>query len=163
MTKLDLYLSSVREFHEATESPVLLWPAIPPPERMILRKGLQQEELDEFSDATDDEDLTEIADSLVDQLYILSGTVLEFGLQNAFEELFKEVHRSNMTKVMRSESVATEEAQIYREKGIELRVFESILNDKRVWYMKRKDGKILKPSTYSPANLRPIIDKYIPR
>lgn len=102
-------LKLVKEFHEAfgvenNEEPVL----IPDSE---LRFNLAQEELDEYKEAYEENDLTEILDSLVDQAYILYGTILRHGLQNVFEKAFKEVHSSNMSKL------GEDGKPIYREDG----------------------------------------------
>ena len=41
----------------------------------------------------------EIADALGDKLYILFGTILKHGLQYKIDEVFDEIHRSNMSKL----------------------------------------------------------------
>jgi predicted HAD superfamily Cof-like phosphohydrolase len=64
-----------------------------------LRKELGQEELNEYTDACKDNDLVEVLDSLVDQMYIVCGTVLKHGLQDVFWDAFREVQRSNMSKL----------------------------------------------------------------
>jgi predicted HAD superfamily Cof-like phosphohydrolase len=70
-----------------------------------------QEENDEYLQAAQQGDLTEIADALGDMLYILCGTLLEHGLQHKIEEVFEEIHRSNLSKL-------DENGQpIYREDG----------------------------------------------
>ena len=40
-----------------------------------------------------------IADALTDLLYVVLGTIVSHGLQDHAEELFTEVHRSNMSKL----------------------------------------------------------------
>jgi predicted HAD superfamily Cof-like phosphohydrolase len=57
------------------------------------------EENDEYLQAARDGDLTEIADALGDQLYILCGTILKHGLQDKIVEVFQEIQRSNMSKL----------------------------------------------------------------
>ena len=44
-------------------------------------------------------------------LYILCGTILEHGMQHKIEEVFKEIHRSNMSKLDENGN------PIYREDG----------------------------------------------
>jgi predicted HAD superfamily Cof-like phosphohydrolase len=41
-----------------------------------------------------------ILDSLVDQMYVLLGTIEMMDMEDIFEEAFDEVHRSNMTKTL---------------------------------------------------------------
>ena len=41
----------------------------------------------------------EVADALGDILYILCGTLLKHGLQHKIDEVFREIQRSNMSKL----------------------------------------------------------------
>ncbi len=122
-------INQVAEFHRAFKIPQEQSPNIPSPERCELRFNLLQEELNEFKDAYKDKDLVEVADALVDLQYILFGSVLEFGLQDKFAELFDEVQRSNMSKLDDNGE------PIYRE-----------------------DGKVLKSKNWSPPSLKPILE-----
>jgi predicted HAD superfamily Cof-like phosphohydrolase len=65
----------------------------------MLRYNLMKEENEEYLEACQRGDLVEIADALGDQLYILFGTILRHGLQHKIEEVFDEIHRSNMSKL----------------------------------------------------------------
>ena len=55
------------------------------------------EELKELLDAMSREDLVGIADGLADLLYVVFGTAVAYGIP--MDEVFAEVHRSNMTKL----------------------------------------------------------------
>ena len=122
-------IEQVKAFHTAFKVNVESQPVIPKEERCQLRFKLLKEELEEFQEAYQNNDLVEVADALVDLQYILLGSVLEFGLQDKFVELFDEVQRSNMSKL-------DDNGQpIYRE-----------------------DGKVLKSSNYSPPDLKPILE-----
>ena len=68
-------------------------------------------------------------DAITDILYVLLGTAHAYGLGDKVEAAFNEVHRSNMTKVMPDGKV-----------------------------MKRDDGKIIKPDTYEPPNLKKVLE-----
>lgn len=92
-------LNQVAEFHEAFGVPNLDNAQIPDLERVVLRVKLIQEELDELKESLEENNLIEVADALTDIQYVLLGTVLEFGLQDKFEALFDEIHRSNMSKL----------------------------------------------------------------
>lgn len=65
-------------------------------ERRWLRSHLECEELGEKIIAMAEGDVIEAFDGSVDQLYVLLGTAVTFGLP--LSEGFMEVHRSNMTK-----------------------------------------------------------------
>jgi predicted HAD superfamily Cof-like phosphohydrolase len=64
-----------------------------------LRYNLMKEENEEYLQAVQDNDLTEIADALGDMLYILCGTIIEHGLQDKIEAVFDEIQKSNMSKL----------------------------------------------------------------
>lgn len=62
-----------------------------------LRVKLHAEEsVKEFTDAWLKDDLTGIADSIGDSLYVIFGTAVSCGLDAA--EIFRRVHESNMSK-----------------------------------------------------------------
>ena len=104
-------IDDVKAFHNAFNIPTEKLPTIPSKEICDLRYKLALEELDEFKEAVEANDSIEIFDSLVDQLYILIGTAHACGMAQALEEGFKEVHRSNMTKL------DADGKPIYREDG----------------------------------------------
>jgi len=93
-------------------------------ERMRLRYDLMEEENSEYMLA---DNHVELADALGDMLYVLVGTIVEHGLADKIEDIFDEIHRSNMTKVVGSK------------------------------VKKRDDGKILKPQSYEKPNLEKIL------
>ena len=62
-----------------------------------LRIDLIKEELDEFEEAIKARNLTEVADSLTDILYVTYGAGHAFGID--LDKCFDEVQRSNMSKL----------------------------------------------------------------
>ncbi|MBL0913268.1 MAG: nucleoside triphosphate pyrophosphohydrolase family protein [Bacteroidia bacterium] len=80
-------------------------------EAAMLRYELIREENEEYLEACRNKDIVEIADALGDQLYILCGTILRHGLQHVIEDVFDEIHRSNMSKL------GADGKPIYREDG----------------------------------------------
>ena len=103
---------AVKEFHTAfglgiEEEPVAdLGKA-----KNLLRFNLMQEENEEYLEAANKNDLTEVADALGDMLYILCGTIIEHGMQHKIEEVFDEIQASNMSKL------GLNAQPIYREDG----------------------------------------------
>jgi len=95
-----------------------------------LRFNLMDEENKEYFEATQNNDLAEVADALGDMLYILCGTILEHGMQHKIEEVFEEIQRSNMSKL------GKDGKPIYRD-----------------------DGKVLKGPEYFKPNIQAILDK----
>ena len=95
-----------------------------------LRHRLMQEENDEYLEACEKGDLTQIADALGDKMYILFGSIIAHGLQHKIEEIFHEIHRSNMSKL------DEEGKPIYRE-----------------------DGKIMKSKMYFLPDIKSVLEK----
>ena len=117
-------LEQLSEFQTSYNSTMNTEPTLISEDDYSLRYRLGKEELIEYFDACKDGNLTEIADALADQLYILLGTIVSHGMQEVIEPIFNEVHRSNMSKL------GADGKPIYRE-----------------------DGKILKGENYSPPNV----------
>lgn len=97
-----------------------------------LRIRLIQEEFDELKKAMSEDDLIEVADALGDLVYVILGTVLAYGLQYKFVDIFNEIHRSNMTK-----AGPNGKAEM------------------------REDGKIIKPGTFENPKIKEILDSNI--
>lgn len=95
-----------------------------------LRHRLMEEENNEYLEAAKKGDLIEVADALGDQLYILCGTILKHGLQDKIIEVFKEIQRSNMSKLDE--------------------------NGKAIY---REDGKIMKSELYFKPDIKSILNK----
>src|SRR5699024_8346744 len=93
-------------------------------DKIKLRHKLMSEENQEYLKAAESDDLVEVADALGDMLYVLCGTIIEHGMQDKIEEVFSEIHQSNMSKL------DVDGNPIYRE-----------------------DGKVLKGNSYFKPNL----------
>lgn len=148
-------LQMVAEFHRTFHHPVLESPAIPDEKRCKLRVDLIAEELKELEEAIQEKDITAVADALCDIQYVLSGAILEFGLGEKFDSLFREVQRSNMSKACNSEEEAERTVLYFRQtKGEECYYRKE--GDK--WLVFRKsDNKTIKSVGYSPADLASIL------
>jgi predicted HAD superfamily Cof-like phosphohydrolase len=121
-------IKKIDEFHKAFKIHSESVPTIPDTATVQLRYKLALEELQEFMDACQVEDPVKVFDALVDQLYILLGTAHVFGMADALKEGFKEVHRSNMTKLDE--------------------------NGKPVY---REDGKVIKSHLYEKPDLATVL------
>src|ERR1051326_6770432 len=123
-------INSVKEFHEVFQIGNREMPTAEIGEKdFVLRYNLIKEENEEYLEAAKNGDLTEIADALGDQLYILFGTILKHGLQYKIEEVYDEIHRSNMSKL------DADGNPIFRE-----------------------DGKIMKSNRYFKPDIKSILD-----
>jgi hypothetical protein len=103
------------------------------PEELELALALLQEELDELTVAVAEDNFVGAVDALVDLEYVLLNAVAAHGLHSRaglWEALFKEVHKSNMSKFI-------EGVPKFRE-----------------------DGKLLKGPDYKAPNLEDILRRY---
>ncbi len=91
-------LESVKKFHEKFEQPILSKPSLISEDRAHNRYKLMKDEVEEYLEGVKNENIENIAKELSDILYVVYGTILEHGLQNKMEEIFNEVHSSNMSK-----------------------------------------------------------------
>lgn len=123
------YVRKIEEFHKAFKIHWNDTPTIPDAETVRLRYNLGLEELQEFMDACQVEDPVKVFDALVDQLYILVGTAHIFGMADALEEGFREVHKSNMTKL-----------------------------DEQGKPVYREDGKVIKSHLYKKPELEEVLN-----
>lgn len=93
--------SDVGDFHEkfglrSSDRGSVLPPNMLDGELYDFRRDFMQEELDEFVDAWQVDDLAKMADALVDLVYVAMGTAHLMGLP--WQELWDEVQRANMSK-----------------------------------------------------------------
>jgi predicted HAD superfamily Cof-like phosphohydrolase len=133
MSKLTLAesIDFVREFHDAFGIENNHRPTVKlAPEEIDLRYKLMREENEEYLDAAKTGDLVEVADALGDMLYILCGTILKHGMQHKIEEVYREIQKSNMSKL------GPGGVPIYRE-----------------------DGKVMKGPDYFRPDIKAILDK----
>jgi len=92
-----------------------------------LRASLILEEANEFLVASQSSDFVSMIDAICDLLYVTYGAAVAMGID--IEPFFEEVHRSNMSK----------------------------LDPETNLPVRREDGKILKPPTYSPADIKSLL------
>lgn len=97
---MNLEVALLREFNQAfgidtPEKPLqnIDW------ERGRFRYDLLKEENSEFLEAVHDKNPIQLIDSIGDMLYILVGTIIEYGLEDEILTIFSEIHRSNMSKL----------------------------------------------------------------
>lgn len=148
-------LNMVSEFHTLFDAPILSEPQIPSLDRANLRVSLIQEELNELKDAIASNDLTEVVDALTDLQYVLSGSILEFGLWDRFADVFAEVHRSNMSKACHSLQEAEATVEYYKtEKSTESYI---VTKWDQYLVLRKEDNKVLKSINYSPADINKFL------
>jgi len=95
---------------------------------LLLRLQLLQEELAELAQGMASGDLRGCLDALADLRYVQDGTTLSLGLGTVFMDAFREVHRSNMSKLEHGRPV------------------------------KNEAGRVVKGRCYTPPDLQPILE-----
>ena len=88
---------SVRKFMKTFGQDVKIKAEFPSEKIVKLRYNLIKEELTDFQEAVKQKNLTEVADSLTDILYVTYGAGHAFGID--LDKCFDEVQRSNMSKL----------------------------------------------------------------
>lgn len=121
-------LEMVANFMNACDQEVNDKPVVQDQNTISLRYHLMSEENREYMVAGIQEDKVEILDALIDQAYVLFGTINAHGMQKEFIEGFRIVHENNMTKVQENGKV-----------------------------LKDASGKVLKPQGYQKVDLRQLI------
>lgn len=121
-------INDVRLFHQTFGHPILTKPAIPSPERQVLRNKLLRDEwLEELDPAwarcaairkaitesppvspqivkeAEAEALAEFGDAIADVIYFLIGTALEYGIP--LDQIWAAVQEANMSKLWTGEEV----------------------------------------------------------
>ena len=119
--------TNVKEFHHAFGQRIGDKPEFPDEDERKLRVKLLREEFREYLDGESFNDLVEVADALADIIYIACGTAVSYGIP--LDDVFAEVHRSNMAKLV----------------------------DGKV--IRREDGKVQKPEGWMPPDIKGVLDK----
>lgn len=153
---MNSFIKNVDEFHRSFNLPILDNPDIPSDDRCNLRVNLIQEELDELRTGIENKDIVEISDACGDLMVVLCGTILEFGLGDKFDEIYENIHQSNMSKACLTEQEAIETVNFYLERdGTE--AYYKNLNNRYIVYRK-SDNKLLKSVNYTPASVKKILN-----
>ena len=157
----------VLEFTQTFGQPIPLKRALPPKALQELRGKLSIEESVEIRDA---EDLKEYLDGCTDLLYIAYGNFIAAGFgPEDIQAAMDEVHRSNMSKlwtrgeVQRTREIYQEECEERMgvkpfDERFDVRIAPGYedLSGKR-YIVSRKDGKAVKPPSFSPPNFSAIL------
>src|SRR5574338_275848 len=116
-------LDGVAEFTRAAGLPMATTPQWPDQPTRDLRRALLCEELGEYLDAEDTDDLVGAVDGLLDVIVVAWGTLLTYVGPERARAAADEVTRSNLAKIV--------DGQVIR----------------------RSDGKILKPEAWTPPDI----------
>ena len=86
-------------FQKAFNLPVAKKPTLINHDRYKLQYDMMNEDLEEYKLACVDSDIIEVADALMDMQEVLLGMFAEHGMLHLHNQLYNEVHVSNMSKL----------------------------------------------------------------
>lgn len=101
----------------------------------------------EFCEALNKPNLVEIADGLADSLFVVLGTAVACGID--IEPIFKEVCRSNNSKLWKTQELTAEICAEYN----------TIDMSNGFWLVKDSHGKVIKSPSYSPPNIQQLLQE----
>jgi predicted HAD superfamily Cof-like phosphohydrolase len=147
-------LKDTEQFMRAAGQHIPSEPALPSHDLAQFRLGLLHEELSELEEAFLAGDMVGVLDALCDLRVVLDGAVLACGMKDVYPAALAEVARSNMSKFPDCERRLAIDQRCYQEQGIPVRFSRYAEH----WVILRQsDGKVLKSTGYSPANLVPLL------
>jgi predicted HAD superfamily Cof-like phosphohydrolase len=119
-----------------------------------LRLALIQEEFNELIDAITDKNIKEVADAVIDILYVTYGAAASFGIDA--NKGFDLVHKSNMTKACLTEEEAIATVENYKN---DTRYDSPAYKKSGDYYIvyNKSSGKILKSINYKPVDQDALI------
>lgn len=141
---MKLQHDQVREFMLAMNQTAPALHEMPRFQTVFTRFKMLNEECNELlsSDRYD-----QYVDAVVDILYVALGAAVEAGLDaNTLTQCFSEVHRANMAKFWTAEQVKEHDGNLKFEYST-------------AGYIAKRDGKVVKPPTFTPPNLSAILSK----
>lgn len=130
-------------------------------EKVKLIKSLLEEELTELEEAIQNDDIFEEYNAIADSYVVLSN--LPFYLDLNLKVLNKElslVYKSNCTKYCQAIEEAEQTKIAYANgthpnklgKSIEVNIHQNTINGKTIYYLKTKEGKIMKSINFKDVN-----------
>jgi len=127
------YFTDVRDFHQAFGQRIGEKPEFPDEDERKLRVKLLREEFIEYMDGESFNDLVEVADALADIIYIACGTAVSYGIP--LDDVFAEVHRSNMAKLVNGKVIRREDGKIQKPEGWTAPDIKSVLEEAHLKYI----------------------------
>merc|ERR1719506_1578997 len=133
------------------------------PKTVDLRLKLIKEEVKELADAMKEKDMVETVDALGDILYVVYGAGGAFGLD--LDRAFDLIHKSNMTKLCKTEEEAKETVEWYKKNKTgpegkypyDTPAYRLSPDGKYYVPYNESTGKILKSINYSPVKFDSIL------
>jgi len=151
------FVSEVEEFNHTMGKPNNYEPTIPEKKEWQFVYDFILEELEEYKEACETGNITEVLDALCDIAYVSlgNGTMLH-GLKDQIWPAYQEVQASNMSKACANEEEAQETVRVRSEEQKEPCHYEKV-GDYYIVYRTR-DKKVMKNINYFRPNLKQFLN-----
>ena len=147
------FVSEVEEFNHTMGKPNNYEPKIPEKKEWQFVYDFILEELEEYKEACETGNITEVLDALCDIAYVSlgNGTMLH-GLKDQIWPAYQEVQASNMSKACKTEEEAVLTVSQRSEEQGEACHFEKVAEGRYIVY-RTSDRKVMKSINYFAPNL----------
>ena len=127
------------------------------PKLVNLRLSLIIEEVNELKEAIDNHDFTEVIDALGDIKYVVDGAAASFGID--LDKAFDLIHKSNMSKLCKTENEAKETVKWYLENDnrYDTPSYRKSQDGNNYVVFNESTGKVLKSINYDPVKFDTIL------
>jgi predicted HAD superfamily Cof-like phosphohydrolase len=151
------FVSEVEEFNAAMGKPNTYIPNIPEERwQWEFVYNFIHEELDEYKEACENNDIIGVADALGDIMYVLCNGIMLHGMKDKIQDIYQEIQASNMSKTCKTKDEAI--ATVYeREQVLGERCHYEQINDHWVVY-RISDKKVQKSLSYFKPNLKQFFE-----
>lgn len=112
------------------------------PVKPFLEHEMLISEVNEYLEASANQDISEQKDALADIAVVLFGTIAKHGWWDIFPDILQEVCDSNMSKFCNTIEEASQSVEKYKDEGVH--VYYEYIDTYKKYVIKRMDGKILK-------------------
>ena len=147
------FVSEVEEFNSLMNKPNNYVPTIPAKSEWDFVYNFVLEELEEYKQACEKQDIVEVLDALCDIAYVSLGNgVMLHGLKNQIWPAYMEVQASNLSKACSTQKEAQETVEVRSKEQGEPCHYEQVA-DKYIVYRSR-DRKVMKSINYFKPDLK---------
>ena len=151
------FVSEVEEFNSLMNKPNNYVPTIPAKSEWDFVYNFVLEELEEYKQACEKQDIVEVLDALCDIAYVSLGNgAMLHGLKDKVWPAYMEVQASNLSKACSTQEEAEETVQLRSKEQGEPCHYEQV-GDKYIVYRSR-DRKVMKNVNYFKPNLKQFFE-----
>jgi predicted HAD superfamily Cof-like phosphohydrolase len=156
MSKKVPFVSEVEEFNSLFRKINNYTPTVAQPAHYAFVYNFLKEELEEYREACEKGDLVGIADALGDLMYVLCNGIMLHGVKDCIEDIYAEIHASNLSKVCKTKEEALDTIKIRTDEFNIAMHYEQVGNEFIVY--RTVDRKVMKSVGYFKPNLKQFLN-----